>query len=103
MCIRDRVNRIRGTAPYEYDNIIRRIASFGTSPVIDAVMRDYEYSVSDRLGRYENAVQESLKELERFFNKDERPALIEKIQLMATAWEAVIEPLRVYSEAMRCV
>ena len=94
------VNRIRGTAPYEYDNIIRRIASFGTSPVIDAVMRDYEYSVSDRLGRYENAVQESLKELERFFNKDERPALIQKIQLMATAWEAVIEPLRVYSEAM---
>lgn len=94
------VSRIRETAPHEYDNIICRVASFGTSPIIDAVMRDYEYSVSDRLGQYENAVQESLKELERFFNKDERPALIEKIRLMATAWEAVIEPLRVYSETI---
>ena len=94
------VSRIRRTAPQEYDNIIRRIASFGTSPIIDAVMRDYEYSVSDRLDRYENTVQETLKELERFFNKDERPALIRKIQLMSAGWEAVIEPLRVYSETM---
>ncbi len=94
------VSRIRRTAPQEYDNIICRIASFGTSPIIDAVMRDYEYSVSDRLDRYENTVQETLEELERFFNKDERPALIQKIQLMAAGWEAVIEPLRVYSETM---
>lgn len=94
------VSRIRETAPYEYDNIIYRIALFGTSPIIDTVMRDYEYSVSDRLSRYENAVHESLKELERFFNKDERPVLIEKIQVMATAWDAVIEPLRAYSETM---
>lgn len=94
------VSRIRGTAPHEYDNIICRIASFGTSPIIDAVMRDYEYSVSDRLDRYENEVQKNLQELERFFNKDERPALIEKIQLTTAAWEAAIEPLRVYSETM---
>lgn len=94
------VHRIRKTDPYEHDNIIYRIASFGTSPIIDAVMRDYESSVSNRLDQYEGTVQKSLKDLERFFNKDERPALIEKVQLMTTAWEAAIGPLRVYSEAI---
>ncbi len=94
------VKRLQEADPYDYDHAVYRVASFGTSPIIDAVMRNYEYLISSRLDQYEIAVQNNIKELERFFNKEDRPALIEKIQKMVSGWDGAIEPLRKYCEAV---
>lgn len=86
--------RLQKSNPYDFDQVLYRLSSLGSSPIVDAVMRDYEYSISGRLEQYEASVQSSIKELERFFNKDERPALIENIRQMVNGWDSAIEPLR---------
>ncbi len=94
------VKRLREADPYDYDHVVYRVASFGTSPIIDAVMQNYEYLISSRLDQYETAVQDNIKELEKYFNKDDRPALIAEIQQMVSGWDGAIEPLRKYCEAV---
>ena len=84
----------------EYDILIRRIAAFGTSPIIESAIRKYEISVSDKLDLAEAEVSRGVDVLERFFAKDLHADSIASIRAAVSTWFSMIEPLQIYSRTM---
>lgn len=92
--------RIALLEPAEYDILIRRIAAFGTSPVIESAIRRYEISVSDKLDCAEAEVTRGVDVLERFFAKDLHADSVASVKAAVSAWCNIIEPLQIYSKTI---
>ena len=92
--------RIALLEPAEYDILIRRIAAYGTSTIIESAMRKYEIFASAKLDLAEAEVARGVDVLERFFAKDLHADSVASIRSAVTTWCSIIEPLQIYARTM---
>lgn len=92
--------RLSRMSDEEYDILIRRIAAFGSSEIIEPMIRKYELSVVEKLDSTENEINENLSVLNRFFAKDFHQNSLMKLRGAVSKWCDIIEPLQIYARTI---
>ena len=94
--LQKRIVALRASSSLNYQILISRISSFGFSPVIDSLIREYELFITRDLCEYENEVHILAQRLGNSLDDDELSARVIDIQQAARKWKEDILPLQKY-------
>lgn len=90
----DRIKILRSSSEAYYRILITNVSKFGFSSVIERIIRDYELYEVDRFRKYIDEIHNASENLQKFFNKDERPQNVAKIEFNISCWSEEIQPLQ---------
>lgn len=76
----ERTRALRSSSEADYRILINRVSMFGFSQVVERIIGDYELYEVDRLRHYVDEIHIASVNLQKFFNKDERPDNIATIK-----------------------